>query len=201
MGTVRMFLHQHAFLHAADVTNGPSSIADRTFLGLTDSQIRLRPGKGLNSLAWLLWHMARTEDVNVNLVVVDGRQVFDDAWARRLNIARPDIGTGMTEDEVGDLSETLDLSAARAYRNAVGRRTREVVASLGESVLEETVGPADVARASMVGAIDARALWLVALWQNQSRATRLATVGITHNALHLGEAQTLRSVAGFGGGR
>jgi hypothetical protein len=26
--------------------------------------MRVRPGKGVNSLAWLLWHVARTEDVS-----------------------------------------------------------------------------------------------------------------------------------------
>ena len=200
MTMARMFLDQHAFLHSADITNGRSFV-DGTFAGLTDAQMRVRPGKGVNSIAWLLWHMARTEDVNVNLVIVDGRQVFDDAWARRLNVSRADIGTGMTEDEVGDLTESLNITGARAYRNAVGRRTREVVGSLGDSVLDEIVSPADVARASAAGAIGARAEWLLDFWQNQSRATRLMTAGITHNARHLGEAQTLRSFAGFGGGR
>src|SRR5262249_36773130 len=194
-------LLQHALLHTADVTNGAPSIADRTFAGVTDSQMRLRPGKGLNSLAWLLWHMARTEDVNVNVVVRDGRQVWDEGWARRLNVTRADIGTGMIEDEVEELSEVLDLSAARAYRSAVGRRTREVVASLDERVLEEIVSAADVARASAAGSIGPRAEWLVPFWQNHSRVTRLATVCITHNAIHLGEAQALRSGAGVGGGR
>jgi len=200
MTTAGIFLPQHALLHSADVGPGPS-ILDRTLAGLTDAQLRLRPGKGLNSIAWLLWHMARTEDVNVNVVVIDGHQVWDEAWARRLNVARADIGTGMTEDEVSDLSEALDLSVAREYRSAVGRRTREIVASLRDGVLEETVGPADVARAAAAGAIGPRAEWLVAFWQNHSRATRLATVCITHNAIHLGEAQTLRSVAGLGGSR
>jgi hypothetical protein len=130
--------------------------------------------------------------------VRDARQVWDDAWARCLNVARTDIGTGMTEDEVNELSETLDLSAAQAYRSAVGRRTREVVASLDDRVLDVIVGAADVARASAAGAIGARAEWLVPFWQNHSRATRLATVCVTHNAIHLGEAQALRSVAGFG---
>jgi len=200
MSMARMFLDQHAYLHSGDITKGPSFF-DQAFAGLTDAQMRVRPGKGVNSFAWLLWHMARTEDVNVNLVIVDGRQVFDDAWARRLNVSRADIGTGMTEDEVADLTASLDIAAARAYRNSVGGRTREVVESLGDSVLDEIVGPADVARASAAGAIGARAGWLLDFMQNQSRATRLMIVGITHNARHIGEAQTLRSFAGFGAGR
>src|SRR5262249_61506282 len=167
-------LLQHALLHTADVTNGAPSIADRTFAGVTDSQMRLRPGKGLNSLAWLLWHMARTEDVNVNVVVRDGRQVWDEGWARRLNVTRADIGTGMIEDEVEELSEALDLSAARAYRSAVGRRTREVVASLDERVLEEIVSAADVARASAAGAIGPRAEGLGPLWPKHSAGAALS---------------------------
>ena len=195
-----MFLEQHALLHSADVGGG-ASISDRILGDLTDPQLRARPDKGGNSLAWLLWHMARTEDVNVNLVVIDGRQIFDEQWARRMKVDRRDIGTGMTDAEVGDLSEQIDVAAAREYRNAVARRTRDVVAGCPAGLLDEMVGAADVARASAAGAIGARAEWLVALWQNQSRAKRLATVGITHNALHLGEAQTLRSIAGFGAGR
>lgn len=90
-----MFLDQHAFLHSGDITSGPSFF-DQAFADLTDGQKRIRPGKSLNSLAWLLWHMARTEDVNVNLVIVDRGQVFDEAWARRLNVSRGGSGTLFT---------------------------------------------------------------------------------------------------------
>jgi hypothetical protein len=64
------------------------SFADRVFGGLTDDQMRLRPAKGLNSLAWLLWHMARTEDVVVNVVIGRESQVLDDAWLERCRGAR-----------------------------------------------------------------------------------------------------------------
>ena len=200
MDAIRFFLDQHARLHAAEVAAG-ASFADRILAGLTDDQMRLRAAKGMNSLAWLLWHMARTEDVSVNRVITDGRQVFDESWASRLGVSRSDIGTGMTDEEVAELTEQIDVAAARAYRSAVGRQTREVVQAVAPAAWAETVGPGDVARAQCDGAIGPRAGWLVDLWQNHSRAARLGTVGIMHNALHLGEAQTLRSVLGLGGGR
>src|SRR2546426_9050883 len=50
----------HARLHAADVADG-ASFADRILGGLMDDQMRLRPAKGMNSLAWLLWHMRSEE--------------------------------------------------------------------------------------------------------------------------------------------
>jgi hypothetical protein len=40
--------------------------------GLADDDMRRRP-EGMNSLAWILWHVARAEDVAVNLVVTSGR--------------------------------------------------------------------------------------------------------------------------------
>ena len=63
MSMARMFLDQHAFLHSGDITNG-RSFFDQVFADLTDAQMRVRAGKGANSLAWLLWHVARTEDVS-----------------------------------------------------------------------------------------------------------------------------------------
>jgi hypothetical protein len=42
---------------------------ERDFLqGLSDAQMRLRLS-GLNSIAWLVWHMARYEDI-LNLLLV-----------------------------------------------------------------------------------------------------------------------------------
>ena len=101
MDLVGFFLAQHA----------NQSFADRVFGGLSDAQMRVRPGKGVNSLVWLLWHMARVEDVAVNLVVVDGQQVLDDDWARRLNVPWRHIGTGMIDDEVGELTARADVAA------------------------------------------------------------------------------------------
>ena len=95
LDTVSFFLIEHGGLHAAEVAGGTPYV-DRVFVGLTDDQMRARPGKGLNSLVWLLWHMARTEDVAVNLVVAGRPQVLDDDWLRRLNVPWRTIGTGPT---------------------------------------------------------------------------------------------------------
>jgi DinB superfamily len=200
MDTVRFFLVQHGDLHSAAVA-GSETYADRVFAGLTDDQMRARSGPGLNSLVWLLWHMARTEDVSVNLVVVDGRQVWDDDWARRLNAPWRIIGTGMPEGEVAELTARADIAAVRAYRDAVGRRTQGIVETLKPAAWEEIVGVADTARAAKAGAFRSNTTWVEGTgyrsWQDQSRAARLAGGALRHNALHLGEAITVRGLCGF----
>ena len=200
MDSLSFFLVQHGRLHAFAVGDG-GSYGDRVFGGLTDDQMRARPGRGLNSLVWLLWHMARTEDAAVNLVVSDGRQVLDDDWPRRMNVPFRTIGTGMTGLDVDDLTTRANVDAVRAYRRAVGLRTQDVARALGRDDWDELIDFTDTARAAAAGAFAPSTPWVEGVgykpWQGHSRATQLASSAIAHNAMHLGEAVTIRSLAGF----
>ena len=121
-----LFLAQHSGVHSAAVGGNKASGSERAF-AVTDEQMRVRRREDLNSLGWLMWHIARAEDIMVNAVLAGRAQVFDEAWQRRLNIARRDFGIGMTSPEVSELTGRIDLGALREYRDAVGRRTREIV--------------------------------------------------------------------------
>ncbi len=137
----QVLLSQHARTHSTMIGPTDLPLEDMVLSELSDEQIRLRPHAGSNSIAWLLWHMARCEDVAVNLIVAERLQVVDETdWPRRLNVARRDIGTGMTDDEVNALSANVDIAALRAYRAQVGRRTQEGIRSLP---LEELQTPMD----------------------------------------------------------
>jgi hypothetical protein len=200
MDMVSLFLVQHGQVHAAEGA-ASASYSDRVFAGLTDAEMRARPGGDVNSLVWLLWHMARVEDASINLVVSDGRQVLDDAWARRMDIPWRTIGTGMAEPDVADLTKRADIDAVRAYRAAVARQTREVVQAMRPEAWEKIVGLADTSRAAAAGAYAPNTAWTDGVgypsWQAHSRAAQLAGSAIRHNALHLGEAVTVRALGGF----
>ncbi len=198
MTLLDFFFARHAAVHAGDVY-GTGSPADRVLGGLTDDQMRARPVKGVNSLVWLVWHMARTEDVAVNLVVAARPQVLDDAWIERMNVPWRDIGTGMTDDDVAELTARADVTAVRAYRSAVGARTRDVAATLPPAAGDD-LGGAGTARGAAAGAFSAALRARAAgggvnPWQGP-RGARLGGAGINHNAGHLGEAVTIRGLAG-----
>ena len=202
MDLARFFFGCHAAVHASDVYDGQTPGIDRWLGDLSERQLRLRPAKGVNSIVWLLWHMARTEDVAVNLVVCGEPQVFDDAWGRRMNVSRRDMGTGMSDDEVTELTARADVAAVRAYRSAVGRRTREVVRAHGPAYWDEIRGLADTTRAATVGAFGPNDTWIHGVghppWQGHTRGDQLGGTAIRHNAGHIGEAVTVRSLGGFG---
>ena len=197
MDLVTFFLDQHAAVHASDVS-GRAFTAQRLFSGLSDDQMRTRPGKGLNSLVWLLWHMARTEDVAINLVVAGRDQILDDPWARRMNVPWRIIGTGMTDDEVSEMTAGADVAAVRAYRSAVGIRTREVVHALRADAWDEIIGDEDIRRAAVTGAFRDWVDGTTYPWLGWSRADQLASSALRHNAAHIGEAITIRGLAGLG---
>ena len=195
-----LFLSQHAAVQSVAVGGNPVSAAERAFGGLSDAQMRVRPREDLNSLAWIMWHIARAEDIMVNALVAGREQVFDDAWAKRLGISRRDFGIGMTSPEVTDLTRALDLATLREYRDAVGRRTREIVAGFRDSDWGgEVAGPA-VQKAAADGAFGSRAEQMVKAFTGRQRTALLSGIALFHPAAHLGEAVTVRSAGGFGTG-
>ena len=90
MDAAQFFLLRHEPLHGM--------MTDRLLAELTEAQLRTRPG-GQNSIAWLLWHVARAEDIGVNAFAYDRPQIFGEGdWAKRIGSGRRDLGTSMTSD-------------------------------------------------------------------------------------------------------
>ena len=195
-----LFLEQHAAVQSAAVGGNKMSAAERTFGGLTDEQMRVRPREDLNSLAWLLWHIARAEDIMVNRVLYGQPQVFDDAWAKRLGTTRRDFGIGMTSPEVTDLTKQIEIGALREYRDTVGRRTRELVSAFKAEDWEGQVSAETVAAAATEGAFGARAEIMAKVFTGRPRRAVLTGIALFHPSGHMGEAVTVRTAGGFGTG-
>jgi hypothetical protein len=195
-----LFLEQHAAVQSAAVGGNKASAAERTFAGLTDDQMRVRPREDLNSVAWLMWHIARAEDIMVNRVLYGKSQVLDDAWLKRLGITRRDFGIGMTSPEVTELTRQIDVGALREYRDAVGRRTRELVSGFTAADWQGEVSGENIAAAAAEGAFGARAEIMAKVFTGRPRRAVLTGIALFHPSGHMGEAITVRTAGGFGTG-
>ena len=196
MELVDFLLEQHARSHAAAMVGAGERMAEDQLLdGLNEDQLRLRPARGLNSIVWLLWHMARSEDVAVNLLLAGRPQVLDeDVWLERLGIDRRDMGTGMSDEEVATVGARLDIAALRAYRAAVGRRTREVMRGLRDHELDE---PIDAERLLAAGAFPNAAdgaRRVATYWHGRPKRYIVTSSITTHSYLHLGEATCIKTL-------
>ena len=190
------FLDQHARAHAASMSGAPERlISDALLDGLDEEQLRRRPAPRLNAIAWLLWHMARSEDVTVNVLLGDGRQVLDEGgWAARLGLSERAMGTGMSDAETEAVAARIDIAGLLAYRDAVGRRTRAVVGALPADSLAEPVAPEKLLAVEAFSDVADGARRVRGYWQGRDKLFVLTTAIATHHYLHLGEAQCVKTL-------
>lgn len=191
---IALFLQQHAMLHSRGLAPGTRwSFADEVLEGLTDEQLRRVPRAGQHSIAWLIWHIARTEDVTMNVLLAERAQVWEvGKWAARLKVQVRDIGTAMPDDGVSRLSRSINLSALFEYRLAVGRQTRESVRRVQPDELGHVVGAERVRRVLEQAGLVEEAYGVGDYWSRHTKANLLLIPATRHNFTHLNEARRVR---------
>ncbi len=131
---------------------------DELTAGLTDKQANYRPSPDANSIAWLIWHSARQQDLQV-CDIAGVEQVWTrDGWAERfgLDLGGNDHGYGHSPDDVGKVRVPADLLAG--YYHAVHKVTLEFIASVTpeelDRVVDENWDPPVTAGVRLVSIID-----------------------------------------------
>jgi hypothetical protein len=192
-----LFLSQHAMLHTKDLTGNneacQASFDDELWQGLSEESARRTPANEQHSIAWCIWHLARIEDVTMNILLAGENQLFEqDRWATRLKVTLRDTGNAMTPDEIAALSAQVDIATLRAYRTAVGRRTREQVQQLPPNDFKRKVEPARLKRVLDESAVCEASQGLLDYWGNLTLAGLLLMPPTRHNLVHLNEALRLK---------
>ena len=127
---------------AALLTEAFSRIAQTALAaidGLDEDQLAHRPTPEANSIAWLVWHLARVQDDHVADVAgveqVWTAQGFADRFDLGTDVAS--IGYGMSSDEVGRVRAPAELLAA--YVEAVQAQSAAYLETLGADDLDRVV--------------------------------------------------------------
>ena len=85
-----------------NLLKGNRSMVRKALDGLSDEDVATRPNSECNSMAWLLWHLARAEDGIVSSL--DGSvELWKDGWAEKCGISAETKGMGF-----GHKAEDLD---------------------------------------------------------------------------------------------
>lgn len=191
---IELFLKQHAAVHARDMANLESwTFVDDLYLGLDDSAWRSIPPGNEHSVAWLVWHMARIEDVTMNMLLAGGDQVLIAGdWVEKLSVPYLDTGNQMADEDIQILSRMVDIDTLKDYRTAVGRRTREQVQKLEPDQLKLRVDPYNLRRLLAEGAVVQSAGDLISYWSGLTLAGLLLMPPTRHNFIHLNEAARIK---------
>jgi hypothetical protein len=191
---IELFLSQHAQVHTARMAQlGLWSFEDEVCQGLAETAFRRIPPKGEHSIAWILWHLARIEDVTMNLLVAGSEQLLQvEGWLEKMRLQVKDTGNATDVARVTQLSAAIDLDALHAYRLAVGRRTRQIVSQLTPHEIVQVVDPARLRQVSLSGAVVAEACDVLEYWGRRTIAGLLLMPPTRHCFLHLNEAMRIR---------
>ncbi len=191
---IELFLKQHAMLHSAKMAQTePWSFEDEVLNDMIEGQIRRIPKNCDHSVAWNIWHIARIEDVTMNLLVDGSPQILQrDNWLERISVSARDTGNAMNRDEIATLSATIDIEALRAYRLAVGRRTHEIVKGLRPEELKQKVQPSRLQQVMDKGALVEAAAGIKEYWGRRNIAGLLMMPATRHSLVHLNQALSLK---------
>jgi hypothetical protein len=96
----------------------------RALEGLTPAEVRWQPTLHTNHIAWLVWHMARSEDVLVSRLRRSPEVWQAAGWADRFRMDLASTGNGQTMEEVRAMPE-IPLTDLMAYFDAVRAVTRQ----------------------------------------------------------------------------
>jgi len=107
---------------------------------LDERQLATPPGDGVNTIAWLVWHLTRVQDHHVSELMEAEQVYLDGGWAERFGLAADpdDIGYGHDADEVAAVRPD-GPDALTGYYDAVWARTRAYLAGLGPADLDRVV--------------------------------------------------------------
>ncbi len=161
-----------------------SEMMDRQVSELDDKLLCTRPGPELNPVGFIYYHVLRTWDLDLN-ILVHGREQTDDAWHRGgfteamgySPIGKGGrglgIGFGYTDAEVDEVP--YQLEALRRYQEQLLSETTEYLNSASDEELSREIS---------------------AMGQSTTTGARIQHT-IAHTWNHVGEIRLTKSMLGF----
>jgi len=150
---------------------------DGSLSGLTPEQRHMIVQPQANSIAWVVWHVVRTEDGIVRWVAQNRRPPvwMEGGYADKLGLPATTQGTGMSTADAHAL-RINDVPLWGEYVEKVWASTDEFFAGVDPALLDKTVTVRPLGEMTILRA--------------------LAQVCLTHGMTHVGEIELLRTLVG-----
>ena len=107
--------------------------------GQTSEQLHYVPDGESHSVAWVLWHAARIEDLLVNGAWQGKPEIWREGeWAAKTGLPERGFGTGQSTEEAAAVRIT-DLDAMWEYQDAVNTNTQAFLDGLSDEDLDREI--------------------------------------------------------------
>jgi hypothetical protein len=184
-----LFLDIHKKLHPSNISEEEENEVDRLVYDLKDWEYAVMPTSKDETIAWVLWHTARIEDLTMGVLTAGEDQLFDESWKQKMNAPITDTGNAMSDDEIMELSNNLRIEALLQYRSAVANRTRQIVEKLGPGDMTRKVSSDLLDKIRLEGGVtqEEDSSWLLDFWGKKDIAGLLLMPPTRHVMLHLND--------------
>lgn len=191
---IDLFLRHHAMVHSGSMVETDFwSFEDEVLADITDEAFRQIPQNEEHSVAWNLFHIARIEDIVANMLIAgESGVLYSGDWLRKTQSTIHHAGNEMTREEIVEFSRAVDIEAVKAYRLAVGQRTREIVQQLESNDLSRKIEASRLQKVLDDGEIVPAASDIVEYWSKRTITGLLMMPFTRHNFLHLNEIARIR---------
>ena len=187
---IEMILDLHKELHTSNVSQSKHVNTIDTLIGdLQQNEFAIMPTIKDETVAWAIWHIARIEDLTMNILVSNDIQIFDESWKERMHIPISDTGNAMTDDEIMQFSKQVSIDELLKYRDAVGIKSREIIKNLRPEDMKRRVSPEGISRILHEGGVTEQAdsIWLLDFWAKKDVAGIILMPLTRHQTLHLND--------------
>ncbi|MCM3173396.1 DinB family protein [Paenibacillus sp. MER 99-2] len=195
--TIKLFLDHHALLYSSKMSKDRiHTLEDIVLEHMDESNLRKYPVRARdtkNSIVWHLWHIARVEDITMNILVADSQQVLhSDQWLQKMNIRFSHSGNSMSDDDIAELSSLINIESLLEYRIAVGKQTRQIVSSLQPGEFRNKVQDSRIKKLFDEKAILQEASGIAEYWSKKTIAGLVLMPATRHNFLHLNKCVRIK---------
>ena len=138
-------------------------------------------------ICWQFWHIYRIEDLVSNILMANGRQIFNEEWKRKIGSSITDTGNALEPDELMAWSKNINVEELRNYMIVVGRNTRRILSELTLEQIKSMVPEEWVMRILEEGGVttDFRSVWLLVFWGRLTVGGMILTPMTSHHMMHL----------------
>lgn len=184
-----LFLKIHGKLHLSVLSGQERNEVDELLEDLKEDEYAIMPTAKDETIAWVIWHISRIEDLTMNILVQGGKQVFDEDWRIRMNSPVSDTGNALSDAEIIQLSRSLCKKELLRYRNEVGRKSREIIQTLSADDIRRKIPSQRINRILKEGGVTNHkdSIWLLDFWAKKDIAGILLMPPTRHVMLHLND--------------
>jgi hypothetical protein len=138
--------------HALDTVNEETQVS---LDGMSVEQLLHRPGPSSNNMAWLAWHIARTQDERASVLTGREQLWIADGWHDRFGLrADPDNTGRKHSDEDVAAVRPESVEAASGYCAESYERASAYVRSLGNGAEDNLVAHPEGGESKLMAILD-----------------------------------------------